>query len=217
MRRLLALTAFAFALAWQATGNGLQATGYGLQVTGQSKSAPAKPAAPPVARGPQPVASFDSAKAWEHLRQMVTLGPRPAGSPALRQTRAYITRQLSSIGLTVQEQPFAAETPLGKVEMVNLVAKLPRRHAFIRIRVPGNIHVEVLNPRRVPGWDKPDMIGSRSFGDRWYDERRTAVLFVPSAVTMVERNILINQRHPDFKKIRASAPVPVQWDRRLFE
>jgi RES domain-containing protein len=57
---------------------------------------------------------------------------------------------------------------------------------------------------------------SRSFGDRWYDERRTPVLMVPSVVTHVERNILINQEHPDFSRISASQPVPVSWDRRLW-
>lgn len=70
-------------------------------------------------------AKFDSAKAFEHLKQMVAIGPRPAGSAALRQTRAYITRQISTMGLTVQEQPFTAETPIGRVEMVNLVVSLP--------------------------------------------------------------------------------------------
>ena len=61
------------------------------------------------AAGRTPVAGrpeFDSSKAWEHLRQMVAIGPRPAGSAAIRQTRAYITRQLAAMGLTVQEQPF---------------------------------------------------------------------------------------------------------------
>ena len=49
-----------------------------------------------------PAPAFDSSKAWEHLRQMVLIGPRPAGSAALRQTRAYITRQLAAVGLTVR-------------------------------------------------------------------------------------------------------------------
>ena len=69
--------------------------------------------------------AFDSNQAWEHLRQMVAIGPRPAGSAALRQTRAYITRQLASFGLTVQEQPFQADSPIGRVEMVNLIVRLP--------------------------------------------------------------------------------------------
>jgi hypothetical protein len=73
------------------------------------------------------VPTFDSSKAWEHLRQMVAIGPRPAGSEALRQTRAYITRQVSAAGLTVEEQPFTVQTPIGTVNMVNLVTRLPGR------------------------------------------------------------------------------------------
>ena len=75
--------------------------------------------------GVQAAAAFDSSKAWEHLRQMVAIGPRPAGSAAIRQTRAYITRQLSAIGITVEEQPFVGQTPIGPIEMVNLIARLP--------------------------------------------------------------------------------------------
>src|SRR5262245_38768777 len=67
---------------------------------------------------------FDGNRAWGQLRQMVAIGPRPAGSAQLRQTRAYITRQISALGLTVQEQSFIAETPQGKIEMVNLVVRL---------------------------------------------------------------------------------------------
>lgn len=68
---------------------------------------------------------FDSAKAWTHLQAMVNIGPRPAGSAELRQTRAYITRQMSALGLKVEEQPFTADTPVGKVDMVNLIVRLP--------------------------------------------------------------------------------------------
>ena len=75
--------------------------------------------------GAKPAAVFDSSKAWEHLRQMVALGPRPSGSPALRQTRAYITRQITAMGLVVQEQPFVAQTPIGPIDMVNLIVRLP--------------------------------------------------------------------------------------------
>jgi Zn-dependent M28 family amino/carboxypeptidase len=81
-----------------------------------------KPAAP---APPEQTPGFDSSRAWEHLRQMVALGPRPAGSAALRETRSYIARQLAAFGLTVQEQPFSARTPNGTVEMVNLILRLP--------------------------------------------------------------------------------------------
>lgn len=69
--------------------------------------------------------AFDGAKAWTHLQAMVNIGPRPAGSAELRQTRAYITRQIAALGLKVEEQPFVADTPVGKVDMVNLIVRLP--------------------------------------------------------------------------------------------
>src|SRR5262245_65859818 len=80
-----------------------------------------------MAQTPAQTPAFDSSKAFEHLRQMVLIGPRPAGSATIHQTRAYITRQMSAMGLVVQEMPFTAQTPLGQVTMVNLVVKLPGR------------------------------------------------------------------------------------------
>jgi len=83
----------------------------------------AAPAAKPQTSAPAP---FDSGKAYEHLRQMVAIGPRPSGSAALKQTREYITKQLAAVGLTAQEQKFTAKTPgLGTVEMINLIVTLP--------------------------------------------------------------------------------------------
>jgi hypothetical protein len=69
--------------------------------------------------------TFDSARAYEHLRQVVAIGPRPAGSRGAELTRAYITKQLSAAGLGVEEQPFVAQTPIGPIRMANLRATIP--------------------------------------------------------------------------------------------
>ena len=50
--------------------------------------------------------NFDGSRAWEHLRQQVSCGPRPAGSVALAVCRNYIVQQLRSLGILVEEQPF---------------------------------------------------------------------------------------------------------------
>jgi Zn-dependent M28 family amino/carboxypeptidase len=68
---------------------------------------------------------FDSNRAWEHLRQLVAIGPRPSGSPAIEQTRKYIKDQLISSGVAVTEQKWVDDTPAGKIAMVNLVATIP--------------------------------------------------------------------------------------------
>jgi glutaminyl-peptide cyclotransferase len=69
--------------------------------------------------------AFDGGRAYEHLRQIVSIGPRPAGSQGAELTRLYITQHLSIIGLTAEEQPFVAQTPLGAVRMTNLRATIP--------------------------------------------------------------------------------------------
>jgi glutaminyl-peptide cyclotransferase len=79
---------------------------------------------------PQPAASsFDSSRAWEHLRQQVSFGPRPAGSAALAQCRQYIVAQLEAAGIAAREDAFEATTPLGRVRMVNIIATIPGRRA----------------------------------------------------------------------------------------
>jgi glutaminyl-peptide cyclotransferase len=68
---------------------------------------------------------FDSSRAWEHLRQLVAIGPRPAGSPAIEQARNYMKAQLAASGVSVAEQAWDDETPLGRTHMVNLIATIP--------------------------------------------------------------------------------------------
>ena len=68
---------------------------------------------------------FDSTRAWEHLRQQVAIGPRPAGSAGNLKNRAYITRTLAAIGLKTVEQAWEATTPIGPIKMVNLIATIP--------------------------------------------------------------------------------------------
>jgi glutaminyl-peptide cyclotransferase len=69
--------------------------------------------------------AFDGARAYEHLRQVVAIGPRPAGSQGAELTRLYITQQLAILGITAEEQPFVAQTPNGNVRMSNVRATIP--------------------------------------------------------------------------------------------
>jgi hypothetical protein len=65
-----------------------------------------------------PAAKFDSGRAWEHLRQLVAIGPRPSGSSAIEQTRKYIREPLAVNGLTADDQAWDHQTPLDKVQLV---------------------------------------------------------------------------------------------------
>ena len=81
----------------------------------------------PTARTNAPAPTFDSFRAWEHLRRQVAIGPRPAGSPALAECRRYILSELKAAGIDAREQPFDAMTPLGVIRMINVIATIPGR------------------------------------------------------------------------------------------
>jgi len=69
--------------------------------------------------------AFNGQRAFEDIRQLVTIGPRVAGTPGAQAARDYIKKELQAAGVTVLEQPFEASTPVGVIKMVNLRATLP--------------------------------------------------------------------------------------------
>jgi RES domain-containing protein len=116
---------------------------------------------------------------------------------------------------------YAAETFAGAVLEVLVhtnLGRVPKTHAVIEIEIPEKIPSETAPVDALSGWDAEDQIVSRSYGDKWLEEQRTAILLVPSIVTRGhEHNILLNPDHPDFKAITATGPEDVVWDDRLFQ
>src|SRR5271166_3753026 len=105
-----------------------------------------------------------------------------------------------------QRVVYASETYSGALLeiLVHASGDVPRSQGYVEIEIPVGLSVEEVTPDSLPHWDSASFKTARAFGDRWYDERRTPVLMVPSVVTRVERNILINQEHPDFARMRVS-------------
>jgi hypothetical protein len=71
---------------------------------------------------------FDGERALAHVRKQVEFGPHWAGSPAIKDVREYIKKELTSYGLKTREDAFRAKTPNPKfpeVDMVNLIAEVP--------------------------------------------------------------------------------------------
>ena len=117
-----------------------------LHATQQS----ARRSPPPAAGTPSAILAFDGSRAYEHLRQVVSFGPRPSGSAALERTRNYIIDQLKAVGISVVQQAFDAQTPLGKIHMVNLIATIPgaRRE---RIAITGHYDTKLFSEFRFVG------------------------------------------------------------------
>lgn len=93
---------------------------------------------------------------------------------------------------------------------------LPTGQHFVEIGIPQGVSYEVVTADTLPEWSRPDGRAARAFGARWHTETRSAILVVPSVVAPMERNIVIDARHPDFARMTAGLETPVPWDRRLF-
>jgi RES domain-containing protein len=57
---------------------------------------------------------------------------------------------------------------------------------------------------------------AQEFGEKWFLESRSAILAVPSVVLDVERNFVLNPRHPDFPKIQIGPQRELSLDPRLW-
>lgn len=114
---------------------------------------------------------------------------------------------------------YAAETFAGTLleQLVHAsIGRLPTMQRYVEITIPAGVSVEEVSAEALPGWDDTSYIASREYGDRWYDERRSLILLVPSVVTNgVERNVMIHQEHPEFARVTCSEARPVRWDARL--
>ena len=70
------------------------------------------------------VAAFNGERAMDHVRKQIEFGPRPPDTPQLEKTRAYITNELKSYGLTVSLDEFKANTPQGEKKMANIIGEI---------------------------------------------------------------------------------------------
>jgi glutaminyl-peptide cyclotransferase len=97
--------------------------------SGTEKAAPAPPmqaaAAASDALPAESTGGFDGAKAFAHVEKLVAIGQRQSGSPGIRLAQDYIRTQLKSFGCSIEEDTFESSTPVGRIPMKNIVAKIP--------------------------------------------------------------------------------------------
>jgi Zn-dependent M28 family amino/carboxypeptidase len=87
---------------------------------------------------------FNGDRALEFTRKAVSFGPRPPGSPAIKQLQAYLIGQIKAHGATLVTDDFTATTPKGvSVGMKNIIAKFPGKSGKA-IAITGHYDTKVL-------------------------------------------------------------------------
>jgi RES domain-containing protein len=101
--------------------------------------------------------------------------------------------------------------------LVHLNPPLAFKYVAIQLEFDDRL-IETVDSKRLPvDWnEEPPPLSSMEFGDRWVNERRSAVLALPSAIIPSETNFLLNPAHKDFRKIIIRKPVGFSFDHRLL-
>ena len=92
---------------------------------------------------------------------------------------------------------------------------LPGSLVCVTADIPDDVEQEELDRADLPKAKPDNYAPFREIGDDWYARGETSVLWVPSAVSPVEANILVNQMHEDYARLRIQKPMPARIDPRL--
>ena len=92
--------------------------------------------------------------------------------------------------------------------------------AGLRPGSPDDLPIGEIGLRELPpNWHDRDAY-TRRLGDAWLDGRGGALLRVPSVIVQLpsadDRNLMINHRHPDVRRIEIIDATPFDLDARLF-
>jgi RES domain-containing protein len=114
----------------------------------------------------------------------------------------------------------ASSAALAALELLVHVDPLtaPADLRLLAIELPDDLSTEVLEPITLPeAWHSvPAPAALQILGSSWLMSGRTAALNVPSAVITVERNFLLNPRHPEVQRVRILSDESFSFDTRLL-
>ena len=96
-------------------------------------------------------ADFSGTSALEFTKSATAFGPRPPGSKANAALRAYIHQQIKLRGGAASEDAFTAQTPNGRVPMVNVIAKFPGKSGRRAIVFTGHFDTKYFPGRKFVG------------------------------------------------------------------
>jgi RES domain-containing protein len=92
------------------------------------------------------------------------------------------------------------------------------KYKAFRLEWPDSITERFPTKKLPANWRVlPPPMETREIGDRWVQERRSAVLALPSAISPADTNFLLNPDHKHFKCVRIHPPIDFAFDSRLLD
>lgn len=109
---------------------------------------------------------------------------------------------------------------LEKLVHVSDASQLPDDMMFVRYEAPDDLKIDEVQLDSLPErWDTQGSL-TRRLGNDWLDGVSACLLRVPSVIVPIadarDRNVLINHRHEDARRITISRIETFRYDPRLF-
>lgn len=94
---------------------------------------------------------------------------------------------------------------------------IPMKISVLELPEDKTLYLEPLLEELPEGWaslpaDRPSM----SFGTAWLNRNEQLGLILPSAVLPLERNIMLNPRHPAMARVKIVEMIDFTYDERMF-
>ncbi len=124
----------------------------------------------------------------------------------------------NSIGVEIIYTAINRSLAMAEVAVHFSLATLPNDYMMVTINIPDKISIKKLETKDLPNdWNSfPHPSTTQAIGDRFIADNKFCVLQIPSAVTQGDYNLLINPRHPEFKKIKIIKIESFPFDKRIF-
>jgi RES domain-containing protein len=101
--------------------------------------------------------------------------------------------------------------------LVHLNPLVPFKYVVFRLQFDKALIEKVPLNRLTGDWRvEPPPPSTKTVGDGWVRDKRSAVLALPSVIIPGELNYLLNPAHPAFKKITVGKPEKFAFDPRLL-
>lgn len=87
----------------------------------------------------------------------------------------------------------------------------------LTIEIPHQLKMKIIHLKDLPtDWKDYDRVYlTQRIGEKWVNEKETALLQIPSSIVSEEVNYLLNPKHKDFREIKIIKREPFVFDSRI--